>query len=213
MWSRWPTAARSGVATNCTASAGRPVSAAASARIFGDRGVGVGGLLPAAKDHGVAALDANGRRVGRHVRPRLVDEEDHPQRHADLLHFQPVGPDRGGDHLADRLRQGGDSSIALAISAMRGESAASGRFGRRSVHSPGRPPGQKWLASARAAERSASKRAQQRSHCCFCPPLTVASSAAAAFARRARSRQYCCKSSMDKTRPSAATAPLSGNWR
>ena len=34
-------------------------------------------LLAAAEDHGVAALDAERGGVDRHVRPRLVDEEDH----------------------------------------------------------------------------------------------------------------------------------------
>ena len=47
-------------------------------------GVGVNRLLAAAEDHRVAALDAQRGGVHRHVRPRLVDEEHHAERHADL---------------------------------------------------------------------------------------------------------------------------------
>ena len=59
-----------------------------------DRLAGVHRFLAAAQDHGVARLDANRRRVGRHVRPRFVDEKHDAQRHADLVDPQAVGPDR-----------------------------------------------------------------------------------------------------------------------
>ena len=75
---------------------------------IGDRAIRVGRFLAAAKDDGIAALDADRRRVGGHVGPRFVDEEDHAQGDADLLYFQAVGPNRRGDDFADGLRQHGD---------------------------------------------------------------------------------------------------------
>ena len=65
------------------------------------------GLLAAAQDHGVAALDAERRGVDRHVGPALVDHEDDAQRHAHLPDFQPVGPPARRDDLADRVGQRG----------------------------------------------------------------------------------------------------------
>ena len=56
-----------------------------------DRLIRMGRFLAAAEDHGVAALHADGRGVGRHVRPRFVDEEHHAQRHADLRTSKPLG--------------------------------------------------------------------------------------------------------------------------
>ncbi len=57
-----------------------------------ERAVGVDGFLAAAQDHRVAALDAEGGRVDRHVGAALVDHEDDAQRHAHLPDLQPVGP-------------------------------------------------------------------------------------------------------------------------
>jgi hypothetical protein len=73
-----------------------------------NRAARMGRLLPPAKDDRVAALQADGGCVGGHVGPRLVDEEHDAQRHADLLHFQAVGPNRGLNDLAHRVSQGGD---------------------------------------------------------------------------------------------------------
>ncbi len=70
-----------------------------------DRSVRVRRLLAAAQNHRVATLHAQRGGVGRHVRPRLVDEENHPQRHAHLQHLQPVRTNRRRHHLADRVRQ------------------------------------------------------------------------------------------------------------
>ena len=100
-----PTASRSVVSTSCTASAGKPDFFGGLLQQGDDRPVGVDRFFAAAQDHGVAALDADRRRVGRDVRPRFVDEEHHAQRHADLEHFQAVGPNRRFDHFADRLGQ------------------------------------------------------------------------------------------------------------
>ena len=65
-------------------------------------------FLAAAEDHRVAALDAECRRVDGHVRPALVDHEDHAQGHADLGDLQPVGPAARVHDLADRVGQPGD---------------------------------------------------------------------------------------------------------
>ena len=54
------------------------------AQQFDDRLAGMDRFFAAAKDHRVAALHANRRGVGRHVRPRFVDEKHHAQRHADF---------------------------------------------------------------------------------------------------------------------------------
>ena len=62
-------------------------------------------FLAAAQDHRVARLDADRRRVGRHVGPRFVDEKHDAQRHADLVDPQTVRADRRPDQFADRLRQ------------------------------------------------------------------------------------------------------------
>ena len=59
-----------------------------------NRLAGMHRFLAAAEDHRVARLHANRRRVGRHVRPRFVDEKHDAQRHADFVDPQAVGPDR-----------------------------------------------------------------------------------------------------------------------
>ena len=64
-------------------------------------------FLAAAKDDRVAALDAQRRRIDRHVRPRFVNEEDDAQRHADLHHLQTVRPLRRLAYLTHRVRQRG----------------------------------------------------------------------------------------------------------
>ena len=74
----------------------------------GDRGVGVDRLRAAAQDHAVAGLDAQRRRVGGHVRARLVDHGDDAQRHAHALDPDAVGAGLAAGDLADRVRQRGD---------------------------------------------------------------------------------------------------------
>ena len=69
-------------------------------------------FLAAAEDDGVAALDAQAGRVDGDVGPRLVDEEDDAERHADLVDLQAVGPDAAVEHAADRIGQGGDLAQA-----------------------------------------------------------------------------------------------------
>ena len=61
------------------------------------------GLLPAAQNDGVARLQAERRRVRRHVGARLVDDADHAERHAHALDLQAVGTDKPAHHLPDRV--------------------------------------------------------------------------------------------------------------
>ena len=67
-------------------------------------------LFSAAEDDGVPAFNTDRRRVGRHVRTRLVDEKDDAQRNAHLLNLQTVRTDGRVDHLADRVGEHGDLS-------------------------------------------------------------------------------------------------------
>ena len=128
---------------------------------FRDRRVAVAASLPPRR-HGVAALDANACGVGGHVRPRLVDEEDHPQRHADLLHLQAVGPDRRGDHLAEGSGKAATSWRALLMAAIRGgqlQPIDSASVSPKLERPPSRAD---WLRSRPRA--FGSRRAQGRSH-------------------------------------------------
>jgi hypothetical protein len=73
-----------------------------------DRAARVRALRAAAQDHRIAGLQAQRARVGRHVRPALVDDADHAERHAHALDDEPVRPRPLGDHAADRIGQRGD---------------------------------------------------------------------------------------------------------
>ena len=83
---------------------------------------GVGRLLAAAKDDRVAGGEGHGRRIGRDVRPRFVDEKHDAQRHANLADDQARGPGRFLEHFPDgigqrrhRLDTGGDALDPLGI--------------------------------------------------------------------------------------------------
>ncbi len=60
-------------------------------------------LGTAAKNHAVAGLEAERRRVRGHVRPRFVDDADEPDGHAHLADFHAVRPPPHAEHLADRI--------------------------------------------------------------------------------------------------------------
>ncbi len=64
-------------------------------------------LGPPAQDCGVAALQTQRRDVGGHVRPRLVDHQDHPERDAHAPDLQAVWPVPHARDLAHRIRQRG----------------------------------------------------------------------------------------------------------
>ena len=75
---------------------------------LGQRRVGVHGRGGTAQDDRVARLQAQRRRVDRHVRTRLVDDRDHAERDAHLAHVQAVRQALPVDHLADRVGERGD---------------------------------------------------------------------------------------------------------
>ena len=120
-----PTAARSVVSTTCTAAAGRPARpgpAGCSGRSPG----GVDRLGAAAQDGRVAGLQAQAGGVDGHVRPRLVDDPDHAQRHAHLADLDARGHIAHVADLADRVGQRGDLAQALdhVVDARRGQRQA-----------------------------------------------------------------------------------------
>ena len=65
--------------------------------------VGARGLLPAAQEHRVAALDAERRGVDRHVGARLVDDRDDAERNRHLADQDAVRTAGQTGHRADRI--------------------------------------------------------------------------------------------------------------
>jgi hypothetical protein len=92
-------------------------------------------LAAAAQDRRVARLEAQRARVAGHVRPALVDDADHAERHAHALDAQAVRPLPLGDHRADRVRQRRDLLDACAPSPRRAPSSRS----RSSIAARGPP--------------------------------------------------------------------------
>ena len=81
----------------------------------GDRrqhGVGVRRRRRPAQHDRVAGLQAQRGGVDRDVRPRLVDDRDDAERHAQHAHVQAVGQPLALDDLADRVGQRGDRARA-----------------------------------------------------------------------------------------------------
>ena len=78
------------------------------------RGVGGARARRAAQQAGVAALEAQARDVDRHVRARLVDDQEHAERHAHLLHVEAVGQPPARDDLAHGIVQRGHGAHRLA---------------------------------------------------------------------------------------------------
>ena len=72
-------------------------------------GVGAApGLLAAAQDAGVTALDGKGGGVAGHVGTALVDDGNHAHGHGSLFNHQPVGALHPLQYPAHRVGQGGD---------------------------------------------------------------------------------------------------------
>ena len=78
----------------------------------GQHGVGVRRRRRAAQHDGVAGLQAQRGGVDRDVRPRLVDDRDDAERHAQHAHVEAVGQPLALDDLADRIGQRGDRARA-----------------------------------------------------------------------------------------------------
>ena len=64
--------------------------------------------FPPRQDDGVAALDAQRRRVAGDVGPALVEKQHDADRHADLCDAQAVGANISFDDLPDRIDLSGD---------------------------------------------------------------------------------------------------------
>ena len=67
--------------------------------------VGARGVARSPEHDRIAALQGERGAVHGHVRPRLVDDRDHAERHPDLLHPQAACEHALLDHLAHRVRQ------------------------------------------------------------------------------------------------------------
>ena len=112
---RWPTAARSVVATTCTACSGRPAVAQAVVHAGGDGGVAADRLGAAAQDRRVARLEAQPRGIRGHVRTRFVDDADDAERHAHATDLDTGGAVAQDRDLAHRVGQRGDFARPSAM--------------------------------------------------------------------------------------------------
>ncbi len=74
----------------------------------GDHQVRAQGTRRPPQERGVSRLEAEARRVARHVGPVLVDDGDDAERHADATDAQSVRSGPPVEHLADRVGQIGD---------------------------------------------------------------------------------------------------------
>ncbi len=145
--------------------------------------VGVDGLLAAAQDHRVAALDAEGGGVDRHVGTALVDHEDDAERNAHLLDLQPVGPPARCDDLADRVGQRGDVSQRLRhLLDPPGIRASAGRSPRRSSPCAGAAATSRALAARISSRRSSKAAAEPISQAFLAAPRATASCREASLA-------------------------------
>ena len=85
------------------------------------------------QQHGVARLQADPGGIRGHVRPRLIDHADDPERHSNLTHLQTVGEYAAAHDLADRVRQSGDVAQTLShrVQSVLGQPQAIDDVGRR----------------------------------------------------------------------------------
>ena len=80
----------------------------------GDDSVGTApGLLAAAQDTGIAALDGKGSGIAGHIGAALVDNGDHTHGHSRLFNDKPVGALHPVQHPAHRVGQSGNLADAL----------------------------------------------------------------------------------------------------
>ena len=132
-----------------------------------DRRVGAHRRARAAQQHRVAGLEADAGGVGGHVRPALVDDADHAERHPDLPQLQAVGQGRAAHHVADRVGQRGQLAQrrrpwrrpAPRVSASRSiiASAARRRGRCRHVHARWRRRCRRYASTSRSAISSSAR--------------------------------------------------------
>ena len=126
--------------TSWIASTGRPELLQHVAKHGDDRGVGTRGARRAAQEDGIAALQAEARRVGCDVRSGLVNDPDDAQRHPALADLEPVRQRVAADDFADGIGQPRDVAQTLghAGDAAFGEAkAVDDRGGRSTLFGPG----------------------------------------------------------------------------
>ena len=177
---RWPTAARSVVATTCTAFSGRPAARSPSCTHAAIAWLLRSASEPPRRIVALPALRHSARGVGGHVGPRFVDDADHAERHA-----HPADLDAGravaqvGD-LADRIGQRRDllEPVRHRCDRLRREREAVDER-RRRVRPRARPRRPRRSPRGAAPRRGGSPRPSPRSAAFF-----AAVSARASVARR-----------------------------
>ena len=138
----------------------------------------------AAQQAGVAALEAQAGHVDGDVRARLVDDEQHAERHAHLLHVEPVRQPPAADDLADGIVERGDRAhrVAQLEHALGVERQAVEQRARLAgARGPRRDP-RRWPRRSRPS-RARARRAICSSAASLAPRPSVASVRAAARAR------------------------------
>ena len=118
-----PTAARSAVATTCTAAAGNPAACKPCSQALGNGAVGSQSLGAAAQDGGIAGFEAQAGRLHGHIGPRLINDADHTQRHSHATHLDAAGHASHIGDTAHRVRQRSDLPQAFqhGVDARRGQ--------------------------------------------------------------------------------------------
>jgi len=101
---------------------------------FGKDAVGAVGVGPPAEDDRVARLQAEGGGIDGDVRPRLVHDKDHSERHAHLLDLQTFRRFPPCHHLAHRIGQG------RYVSQTAGDAAETPFIQEKAVDKGGRQP-------------------------------------------------------------------------
>ena len=75
---------------------------------FGDSEVRMDRFFPAAKNAGVAGLEAQDGGIGRHIRTRFIDDPDHADGHPELGDLESVRTGPRADDFTDRIGEQGD---------------------------------------------------------------------------------------------------------
>ena len=131
------------------------------------RPVGALGVAGAAQDDRVAALQRQRGAVDGHVRPRLVDDRDHAERHPHLAQVEAARERLALELLADRVGERGDrrarpsaiAAIRSCVSVSRSRSAPVSRAARSSARSAAFASR---ISSVRSPSSSRGRRAARR---------------------------------------------------
>ena len=207
--SMMPTASRSCVGTICTAVSGKPCFAKRARETRVNRSARARALGAAAQDRRIAALQAQRRRIGRHVGPALVNDADDAERHAHARDLETVRPLPFGDDLPDgiverrdRFEPGGRRFEPLVVEREavdhRARRVARFRFG--DVLGVGGEHGRR----ARCAARARPSRAPCASRRTAPAPSTAAAARAARPSSNMRSRKLSATLCLDGAHDAAS---------